>query len=227
MPYRCEAVSVEGFVQQLACNLVNKGYWFYVSGSIPTKKDPASIDAKLITLYGLDVSKWARSRRKAKGLANVAYLRHGRFFVLLATCGDHLLFERESFVRDIRRQPIRFHGYSIGCGKGSDGRYHSSVRISDEAFATVKARMLDLAVRRTPDALLAELESIPFVPYARVRRQLLRVLREVNEARRMAGFEQVSNASLNLRRCVYRVFADGRGPSTVSTESHSGTIVPT
>lgn len=227
MPYRCEAVSVEGFVQQLACNLVNKGYWYFVSGNIPQKKDAAAIDAKLIDLYKLDVSKWTRSRRKAQGLANVAYLRHGRFFVLLATSGDHLLFERETFVRDIRRQPIRFHGYSIGCGKGSDGRYHSSVRISDEAFATVKARMLDLAVRRTPDALLAELESIPFAPYARVRRQLLRLLREVNDARRTAGFEQVPHTHLNLRRCVYRVFVDGREPSPVSTESPSGTIVPT
>jgi hypothetical protein len=38
-------------------------------------------------MYKLDQSKWARARRKAKGLANVAYLRHGRFFVLLATEG--------------------------------------------------------------------------------------------------------------------------------------------
>jgi hypothetical protein len=225
MPYRCEAVSVEGFVQQLACNLINKGYWHFVSGTIPSKKDPTSIDAKLIELYGLDVSKWTRSRRKAKGLANVAYLRHGRFFVLLATMGEHLLFERESYVRDIRRQPIRFHGYSIGCGKGSDGRYHSSVRISDEAFATIRARMLELAVRRTPDALLAELESIPFVPYARVRRQLLRVLREVNEARRTAGFEQVTHTHLNLRRRVYRVFAEAIAPSE-SAPMREDTLIP-
>ena len=43
MVYRCEAASIEGFVQQLACNLVNKGYWFYVTGSIPAAKDPRDL----------------------------------------------------------------------------------------------------------------------------------------------------------------------------------------
>ena len=64
MAYRCVAASVEGFVQQLACNLVNKGYWYYAVGNIPQKKDPAVVDRKLIIRYGLDISKWTRARRK-------------------------------------------------------------------------------------------------------------------------------------------------------------------
>ncbi|HET7057990.1 MAG TPA: hypothetical protein VFI05_04615, partial [Nitrospiraceae bacterium] len=67
MSYRCEAASIEGFVQHLACNLVNKGYWFFVTGHIPARKDPAVVDRKLIDLYGLELSKWARARRKARG----------------------------------------------------------------------------------------------------------------------------------------------------------------
>lgn len=208
MAYRCEAASVEGFVQQLACNLVNKGYWFYVAGTIPGKKNARDIDAKLVELYSLDISKWARARRKARGLANVAYLRYGNFFVLLATAGEHLIFERETFIRDVRRQPIRFHGYCIGCGRGSDGRYHASVRIGDEAFHELRVRLLDLAVRRNRATLADELQSIRFVPYARVRRQLLRLLREVNEARRTAGFEPVNGSCLLLRRRVYRAYVD-------------------
>lgn len=214
MPYRCEAASVNGFVQQLACNLVNKGYWFYVVGEVPPKKDPAAVDAKLIAMYNLDQSKWARARRKAKGLANVAYLRYGRFFLLLATAGEHILYEREMAVRDIRRQPIRFHGYSIGCGRGSDGRYHASVRIDPDTFNEVRAYLLGLAAHRSPKHLEHHLEDVfPFMPYARVRRQILRLVREANEIRRKAGFQSVS--APNLRRKIVRPFV---GPGRAEDE---------
>jgi hypothetical protein len=33
--YRCEATSVEGFLQQLAVAYITTGYWFYVTGEIP------------------------------------------------------------------------------------------------------------------------------------------------------------------------------------------------
>jgi hypothetical protein len=219
MSYRCETVSVEGFVQQLACNLVNKGYWFYVAGSIPRQKDPRAIDLKLVALYGLDLSKWARARRKAKGLANVAYLRFDRFFVLIATSGKHLLFERESFVRDIRRQPIHFHGYSIGCGKGSDGRYHASVKIHADEFAAIRAHLLDLAPQRSGESVRYELQTLRFVPFARVRRQLLRLCREVNESRRQAGLTTIDPKQLPLRRQIYKVFDAEPRPSSAHTTS--------
>ncbi len=53
MEYRYLTTSLEGFVQQLACNILPHGYWFYVRGSIPDGKDPLSIDAKLLDRYGL------------------------------------------------------------------------------------------------------------------------------------------------------------------------------
>lgn len=208
MPYRCETASVNGFVQQLACNLVNNGYWFYVVGEVPRKKDPAAVDAKLIDMYGLDQSKWARARRKAKGLANVAYLRYGRFFLLLTTAGEHTIYHREGAIRDIRRQPIRFHGYSIGCRRGTDGRYHSSVQIDPDTFTELRDYLLGLTAHRSPDNLEHHLRNtFPFMPYARVRRQILRLVREVNEARRTAGFEPVEVP--NMRRIIVRPFAEG------------------
>ena len=48
MAYRCVAISVAGFVQQLAVSYIANGYWFYVTGRIPEHKDPAVIDVKLI-----------------------------------------------------------------------------------------------------------------------------------------------------------------------------------
>ena len=38
--YRCETGSVAGFVQQLAVSYLSHGYWFYVAGTVPDRKDP-------------------------------------------------------------------------------------------------------------------------------------------------------------------------------------------
>src|SRR5262245_60629084 len=112
--YQCEATTPEGFVQQLAVSYLGNGYWFYVTGGIPEGKDPRSVDAKLLSRYQIDLSKWARARRKRAGKANLQYIRFGRFFVLLATHGEHPFFAEEaSSIRDARRTPIRFRGYSI------------------------------------------------------------------------------------------------------------------
>ena len=46
MPYQCVATSVAGFVQQLAVNYVARGYYFYATGIIPERKDPAKTDGE-------------------------------------------------------------------------------------------------------------------------------------------------------------------------------------
>ena len=117
MQYRCEATSIEGFVQQLAVSYVANGYWFYVSGIIPEKKDPQAVDKKLIAKYGLAVSKYAKYRRKAAGQANVQYLRFERLYVLIATHGQHRFFEEETF-KDCREIPIKFASYAISYRNG-------------------------------------------------------------------------------------------------------------
>ena len=38
MPYKCETTSIEGFVQQIACSYLRHGYWWYVTGVVPTGK---------------------------------------------------------------------------------------------------------------------------------------------------------------------------------------------
>lgn len=140
MEYRCVAKSVEGFVRQLAVAYITHGYWFYVTGTIPDGKDPAAVDAKLIDRYGIAISKWARCRRKKQGLASMQYLRHERFFVLLATKGQHEFFEREkAVIRDVRRKSIKFGGYGIGCRKGRDGRWHVTVRVSAQRTREIRA----------------------------------------------------------------------------------------
>jgi len=215
--YKCDATTVEGFVQQLA-NLVAKGYRYYVLASIPARKELAAVDAKLINLYKLDLTKSARYRRKLAGRANVAYLRYGQTFVLIGTEGLHRFYDENSHALDVRREPIRFHGYSIGSGKGGDGRFHASVMIHADAFTELLALFTGFAVHRSAETLVREFQSIQFSPFARIRRQYLRLLREVNELRHAAGFEPVPTSALRLRRLPVKVFrsessggfADGR-----------------
>src|ERR1051326_1308635 len=135
MEYRCETSSVAGFIQQLAVAYIGHGYCFYVTGEIPERKEPSTVDEKLIAKYGLAIGKTARARRKAAGLANVQYLRYRRLFVLLASPGKHAFFEEErQFIRDAREVPIKFAGYAISYRSG-----HPHVRIEQGGYVRLKA----------------------------------------------------------------------------------------
>jgi hypothetical protein len=204
--YRCEARTIGGFVQQLAVAYVTHGYWFYVTGEIPERKDPATVDQKLIALYGVEASRWSRVRRKHGGLANVHYLRYGRFFVIVATKGEHRFFEDEPNFKDIRKIPIKFAGYSIGCRKGTDGKLHPSVRIHREQFKTLKAWCLEIAPHWTRERIEGELSRLPFEAYAPIRTQLLILVRAINRARAEGGLELVSKECLRLRRAPVKPF---------------------
>ncbi len=200
--YRCVATSVEGFVHQLAVSYLRNGYWFYVTGIIPAGKDPKAVDQKLLARYEIDISKWTRARRKQAGLANLQYLRYGSFFVLLATHGQHRFFEEENAsVRDARRVPIRFHGYSVSFRAG-----HPHVRIEQAVYKELKAFFLDLAPRRSAEALAEDLAELPFEPYAPIRRQFLSILRAVNRERERAGFRPVPATCFRFTRRICRPF---------------------
>lgn len=215
MKYRCEATSVEGFVQQIACCYVPHGFWWYVAGRIPPRKDPAIVDRKLIERYGIDLAKRTKSRRKVLGLANAHYLRHEHFFVLLASRGRHPLFEAEGkVVRDLRKMPLKFRDYSISYRSGGrtmtgevDHKWHSHVQIAPQAYKAERAYFLELAIRRSVDQLMMEFRRVPYEPYAPIRRQLLNILRAVNAKRKAAGLGAVPNTALRLRRRVVRPFA--------------------
>lgn len=201
--YRCRAVLLPAFIQQLAVAYVAHGYWFYVKGWIPPSKDPEVVDRKLIEKYGIDVSKWERARRKKAGLANLHYLRHGRTFVLIATHGQHPFFDEEAAqLRDIRRVPFKLGGYSVSHRNG-----HASVRIDQETYRRLKVYLTDLAVRRSTEHMAEEFRMLYYEPYAPIRRQLLNLLRAVNKARKASGMTPVPNDCLQLRRRLYRPFS--------------------
>jgi hypothetical protein len=202
MEYRCEATSIVGFVQQLAVAYVGRGYFFYVTGEIPERKDPDGVDSRIIEKYGIAIGKAARARRKAAGLANLQYLRFRRSFVLLSTHGQHRFFEEErKFIRDVREVPIKFAGYAVSYRNG-----HPHVRIEQRQFLELKAWFSNAAVHRSKETIETELRRLPFEPYAPVRGQLHGILREVNRRRELAGYDLASSSCFRVRRRVVKPF---------------------
>lgn len=196
--YRCEATTLEGFIQQLAVGYVSRGYYFYVCGWVPERKEPSEVDSRLIDKYGIAISKWTRARRKRAGYANLQYLRFEKFFVILATPGRHQFLEMEAkLIRDCRDTPIKFGGYAVastGC--------HARVRIEREQYNLLKAYFSDLALRRSASTLERMIATLPFEPYAAVYRQLWGLVRAVNEKRKAAGYDPIAPELRKFRRRV-------------------------
>ncbi len=222
MRYRCEATSLEGFIQILASNYLPHGYWFYVTGLVPEGKDPQSVDRKLIEKYEIALSRQQRARRKKAGLANLQYVRIGPLFVLLATHGRHRFFDDEgTCVRDIRKYPLQVGGYSLTVRRGDflkkaagerqavvDHRYRVRVQIGRERYRELMAYFLEIATHRRAEALAREFWNVPFEPYAPIRKQLLQILRRVNAKRSAMGYEKLSPDVIRYRRKIVCPFGD-------------------
>ena len=219
MAYRCEAQSPEAVVQLIAASYLRHGFYWYVTGSIPAGKDPAVIDRKLIAKYGINVSEWERRHRKQRGIANAHYLRYQQWFIFMVSEGHHALKQpagkggEGEHLRDCRRTPIRFQGYSISYRRAgvtpADGpapKWHAHVRIDDNTYRILKSRFVDLATHRTADTLGPEFGRIPFARYAPIRRQLLNILRAVNERRKQQSFELLPHSVLKLKRSPVPVY---------------------
>ena len=219
MKYQYEATSLTGFVQYLASNVLPHGYWFYVTGCVPEGKDPQAVDQKLTENYECLLSRQERARRKQTGHANVRYLRFGRLWVLLATKGEHAFFRSEPRIRDIRRVPLQVGGYSLWVKRGHylqtdpstgkaapDGRYRCRVLIGRDTYRELLAYFENIACHRSVETLRRELLAIPFEPYAPVRRQLLNILRQVNQRRRAAGYSKLDNSAIRYHRQPVKPF---------------------
>ena len=207
-------------MQVLACNYLPHGYWFYVSGLIPEHKIPELVDRKLIDKYGIAVSRQTRLRRKKAGQANIQYVRFGRYWLLLATQGAHHFFALEQKnIRDVRKIPILFEGYSISVKRGGwlrrrdplmprrpDKRLRVRVQISRDRYADLKAYFLSIATRCSETYLARELFRVAFEPYARIRQQMLNILRLINRARHESGQDRVTTDAIRCRRRIVKPF---------------------
>ena len=214
MQYRCVATSPEGLVQQVAVCYLRHGYWWYVAGQIPHGKDSVAVDCKLVKKYEIDLTDRQRAYRKKRGLANMQYIRYDRWFLLLVTAGHHRFKQEErNSIRDCRRCPIKFEGYSISYRRsgitpkgGGPVKWHSCVRIDPQTYRELKAYFIDRACHRSAEFIASEFARIPYARYAPVRRQMIQILRGVNAVRQKNGFQQIPTAALRLRREIVSPF---------------------
>lgn len=214
MAYRCEATSLKGFVQQIACVYLRHGYHWFVQGRIKEGKDPYEVDAKLIAKYRIDISETTRWRRKKLGKANMQYLRYGRDFVLMATKGRHQFYDLEaSSIRWAGKYPMKFHGYSISYRPGGrtrsgekDPKWHSHVQIEWGRYKELKAMFTELACRRSAQQLTKMFYEIPFEPYAPVRRQFAAIWSQANRKRRRFRMQELPSRVLPFKTKSIPVF---------------------
>lgn len=220
MKYKYEVTSLTGYLQRVATHLLPKGYYFFVQGVVPDGKDPAALDAKFLAKYDVVKSEGARRWRKQQGLGNVQYVRYERSWILLATHGDHPIREGEgNSLKDVRRVPIRIGNYSVTVKRGNylkkvsseapavpDGRWRVRVLIAREPYRELCAYFFSIACHRKLETVVEELSSLPFEPYAPVRKQLLKLLRLINAKRQAAGFVKVPSMCLRYKRAIVRAF---------------------
>jgi len=174
-----------------------------------------TIALELIDKYEIALTERQRADRKKRGLANMQYIRYGRWFLLLVTAGHHRFKQDErKQLRDCRRHPIRFEGYSISYRRsgitpagGAEPKWHACVRIDPPTYRQLKAFFQERAVHRSADTLAADFARIPFARYAPIRRQLLTIHKAVNTRRSQQGYEPVPVSALRLRRQTVRPFA--------------------
>ncbi len=215
--YRYEARNVDAFLSQLI-RYVSSGHYFYITGRISDRKEPAVVDAKLIALYNIAKPRWARARRRLRGTAGIHYLRHDRFFVLIATHGQHQFFDdhARNFI-DIRRNGLHFAGYSVRYTYSErEKRWKVFVRLNRDTYRNLRAQMLGLAVRpsyRSATIFEEEFSRLNWQPYEPVRRQLLAIVKAVNRRRRHARYPFVSPSCLPYMRRVGNVFVENDDPS--------------
>ena len=225
-------------MQIVASNYLPHGYYFYVCGKVPDGKDPRLIDEKILSKYGIELSRQQRARRKQQGFANLHYVRYQSLFVILATHGRHPFFAAESnSVKDIRKHPLHFHGYAISVKRGgflkkepgqqtasADGRFRARVTIGREAFRNLGSGILDIATHRTAETLRWEFWNQPFEPYAPIRKQLLKLLRAVNAKRTAMGYEKLDPDCIRYRRNIVKPFdvVKEAAPNAMTSDGKTG-----
>lgn len=223
--YKFVATSRSGFVQQVACSYVCRGYRYHVSGSIPERIEPADFDEKMLTKYGIRKTEGQRYYAKSVGRANVQYIRFGRDWLMLATDGDHLWHECEAGNRrdHSRGEPINFQGYAIYLKDGlyrpfcckrdrtgapeRDDKKRVRVQIARKPFKELKAEFLALANKRNVGWLAGKIYSVPYEPYAPVRQQMLEILHAVNRKRKKQGLKtKISASVIRTHRKIVKPF---------------------
>jgi hypothetical protein len=107
----------------------------------------------------------------------------------------------EHAVKDVRREPLKFGGYSIGCGSERTGeKWHVSVRIEKRYFLLILRHFSRAAESLSKEELIHALNKLPFDRFAPVRRQIFTLIRHVNRVRQRMGLSAIERERIDFRR---------------------------
>ncbi len=93
-----------------------------------------------------------------------------------------------------------------GTPAARDNKLRVRVQIEREHYLGLKAYFADIARRYLAEELAMQLYCVPFEPYAPVRRQMLNILRAVNDRRKSAGLDKLPPKVLRYRRRIVKPF---------------------
>lgn len=174
--------------------------WFYYVGRIPEHADPEAVDRKLIAKYQIPLNKDQAYRQRKAGRATARYLRYQRTFVLLSTHGQSVFLQERQF-KDLRREPMKLFGYSIAHRKGK-----ASVRIEAQQFQILEEHFRSIATSIPCEALGREINELTFYRFKPVVKQLLALVRAVNEERAAWGLAPLDRDAVVLAKRPIPVF---------------------
>lgn len=186
------AESLGWFLRKVAIDYVRYGYVRYALCTIPEVKageeELRRIDRKLISTYRVTYHGTTRARRRAKGLANVAYVRYRRWFVLLSSEGMHDSdeFERLS-PKDIREVPFVFCGYIVSLKRGK-----VQVAMTGRRMGRIEKIAKQIALHQEGKVRAFFLNISHSIHFPGVVRQKLKLLRSINQKRKRAGLSRLS-----------------------------------
>lgn len=218
-PYKYLATSLCGFIQQVAIAYVGNGkYFYYYKRAIKPGKDATKTDEFWVNDFPAGLSRWAKARRKQKGISNYQYIRFESVYLVLASRGDRSEFRKDvgPYLKNCRKEPIRVGGYSISWkpDRTSEatlkilGRTrpegHVCVRLTAEKYKKLKAYALSLALKKSSQDLEWWFWNVEVIPFAPVKRQMRDIFRAVNKKRKCQGLMKLDPWCLKrLRRQVF------------------------
>ena len=178
--HRFVAQSSLELVRKVAIDYLRYGYCHYAVRQIPEGKNLEVIGRKLMDCYDITGCRTKRSRRRAKGLANVVFVRCGLTFVLLATDGHHHTFSKITSC-DVRDTPLYWDSYSIGMRAGKP-----EVRVRAQVWTGIERRFSIIGLHEHSD-VQRKLDTLPYPRFPGIIRQRRKLVADINARRKRAG----------------------------------------
>ena len=105
-PYKCEAATLEGFLQQLVLYIGRAKCFLHVTGTVSPTFTLKEHDRNMCETFNLDVSRFTRSRRKADGIPPIHCLRWKSFWALLCHPSGRRKFLNSGISLDIKAKDL-------------------------------------------------------------------------------------------------------------------------